>query len=550
MTDDEIKVLDNAEYTFFSDSYGIDFDSEKAVELQKLFDYQNLRYDHDEDNHDIGETEDFHTKELIDMIANINCEADFVSEILNCVGHIHLPKSGKFIIKDQEIEKIYKKIDEVKESEYKLYVIRNYIRTEIIRYYAFRRKNLSDQERIIQEVLQNSIDEYDKEIPNNCWYPIRIRVQRILNKFRNDIAHNASGAKTVFLNRNIEQILRKIDEENYKEEKENKKGEKKRYINTYKYHKGIREALEEFRINMPGTLGHLLWLIYYIGEILYFQVTENKEEDIRRRYTLKSTKNSQSDYLREDTFTVDEGTLNRMFRDFVRLTEEWRGTLGFVDNIRWDFSGTPRRADIKNELKRITRILKQDKIVGKIFYPDSNNGSGNNRGNGSGHGDEKGTCFSILTNFKKSYIAFSGYGKVKIGNNKIMVWKYCKNILSIRCKNNNFRFINPSEYGYSEYRWISAGTNKVMTYQTADSKRGAYKQKYSKDIPARMYSCSERRLVHKHKPGYVIISKLAPCYICERVLNSHKIIYYPSGMTMGLQNGVFDGIADRLDQIP
>lgn len=551
MNEEEIRALVNTEYEFFCGPQGIDFDQETAEKLRKIFEYQGIRKDDNETTPDIAEPGIFPTRELVDRISDINCEADFVGEVLNFVDYSESEKSE---INGQEIDRKIKWINETYEAVYQIYAIRNYIRTEIIRYYAFMKKEPSIHDIEIQELLRSSIEDYDREIPNNCWYPIRIRIQRVLKKFRDATAHTASGAKLLFLDKTgtLSKILMLIDENNEKYKKQNEEN-KKDVISKYKYQKGIREVLEEFRINMPGTIGHLLWMIYYIGELLYFHVSENTEDGKKCRYTLKSTKNDQPDYIRDVTFRFDEGTLDRMFRDFLKMTEEWRGELGYAsDDMRIYFATLPRRSDIRNQIKRISGILKQDRIVNKVIFPDSSSGGGNIGENGSGKGDEKGTCFSILTNIKNSWIAFSGNKTVTIGNTKIPLWDYCRNILRIRCRNNNFKFINPREYGYSEYRWTSSGTKKVMTYFTADSKRAGYKQKYKANFPARMYSCSERRLIHKCRKGkgYVIISKMAPCYICERVLKDYNITYYPSGSYKGLADGTFDRIADRLDQIP
>lgn len=93
-----------------------------------------------------------------------------------------------------------------------------------------------------------------------------------------------------------------------------------------------------------------------------------------------------------------------------------------------------------------------------------------------------------------------------------------------------YKFIEWDEYPKSLYVWVDGICIKKLSQTKIDNIINS-----ENIIPPnsynRMFSCAERRLVHKYKElesqnkDLIIISKKTPCYMCERVLEYKNIKY-------------------------
>lgn len=271
-------------------------------------------------------------------------------------------------------------------------------------------------------------------------------------------------------------------------------------LDVYTYPRGwyyrlkyLRDGLHICKDTMPGTVGHLLWLILYVSEINegLFE-TEDEFEGIGLS-GLESLLSTQVEHFVTHTYEFTSNTPISMMTIRVAerlLPKKWEGR-SYEEYI---YHG-------------IKRIIYNDPDLRKNFIWKKGE-------------DVKHRCFAILTDFhRNNYVTISGYD-FKLYADLIKLFKSCRNYYK-------YKDIPTSDFKKTFYGWgVQNVTYKELSQENTEKKR------INKNIPKpqnyyRMFSCAERRLIDKYdslqsKDKYVIIAQKKPCYMCERVLNNHK----------------------------
>ena len=476
--------------------------------------------------------------EIIKEMVAFHTEASFVSAVINQFEYYRNNNIEIKDINDLQIQKIGSFVNKLNKYDYQVVFIRNFIRSEMIRYHLFEEyyygymedKGISE----LKNILILTMDKFNY-ISDKCKYPIRNRIQHIISGVMDTINDDENKIKklVVFKSEAYREAVRiSMQYDSYI-----KKG-KNKYELIQKY---MMEILDIFRVYMPGSDGHLLWLYCYIGDLLYYQMSYyDKETDS------ESINGYFGEKIRGTEYEFNVTDLDKMFNEFVMLSENWVSRnfySGKLDEMAF-YLLTPKSFEMKRQYKRIKKVLKRNKSVRANFYSITRNnefgGSGKGKGNGS-------SCFAILTNGSDHRVAISGFDKtvnVK-GANQVLV-NYCNHILKIKGTKGVIKPIDPIEYTESLYIWASP-LRKDDRIEYGDALyKSIYNNKiYYDKIHGRMFSCAERRLIHRYKPGYFIISKKQPCYMCQRVLNNKNITSYTyyENYNGNLDENYYDSIA-------
>lgn len=368
----------------------------------------------------------------------------------------------------------------------------------------------------IEDIWISAIKRNNKKIDDKYEYPIRKRIEFIFNNFVelfvDDYYESNEIWESIGLWQNLE-LWRNTE----------------LYLNSDKNDKRMRimvDLLSFYRDNKPGTYGHLLWIFLYISELSYF----------------KSDKKSQPKTYWEE-FELNENNLNDLFNDFFAIQEEnvqeVNAEMIMCCTVAKSFY-FEYKAEYKNsfylkyeaEYKRIKSILWRDKRLKEEFIYTNSHKTNKQKSKATGKKGKSNfgqRCFAILTDgtADNKYVSISG-------NNKAL-YKLCMSVfdskLSQTGKNpEKYKFIEWDEYPKSLYVWVDGICIKKLSQTKIDNIINS-----ENIIPPnsynRMFSCAERRLVHKYKElesqnkDLIIISKKTPCYMCERVLEYKNIKY-------------------------
>ena len=426
--------------------------------------------------HEINEELD-----VLDEFSEINREARFVSMVME---QYHGEKIGtdelEEVIKFSEIDSLFNTLKVFFEHEYDSYLKQ-----------AEKNKDLYSDNKI-EELWRRSIS---RSVHENFWffkYPLRGMIEKSFSYFIEDkryLYDLMSGFHPEFI-----RIIEEYPDINSGEFTWNKR---------LKY---LRQGLSYFRENMPGSTGHMLWILLYLYEINCWGRDDNT------RYISP----------------VNELSVNMLEYQLAQCVTDTRYNLSYSNGLSFYMttqkvspgSGIrPAGKTFYGEYDRVSRVLHSDKHLRERFF--------HTRGKGQGT-----RCFAVLTDRKSNhYIAISGYN--------IALYK---SIFSLFQRKSTLKYtlIDPVSYGKSLYGWSGNGS----TYREISKDDLEYRIKnWHKNLkyPSnydRMYSCAERRLVDKYEsikssqknhPGdYIILSRKQPCYMCERVLKEHSIptVYY------------------------
>ncbi|SFT60994.1 hypothetical protein SAMN02910301_2108 [Lachnospiraceae bacterium XBD2001] len=436
--------------------------------------------------------------QIASIVASIHGEASFINAVVYMNSESHNEVNLDMLHKLEGNEMFFVELE-------------CFFINEIKRYYANRKiyeneyKN-SLVEHFWRKALKNkSDDNIEKSI-----YPVRKRIENIFYAF-------------------IKLVNEYVEGDNYKNDDSlsglnNDITDSEEFVNLVYYAKSVcpskrkewlsfikslNAVLSFCRSKRAGSIGHLLWIILYFNELLYFRSTGEKYKSAEE---IKRIKESQPPELWEPMDGGEESFHSLLRTLSLLFYENQSKTISLINSdMLMCYMGSPGiKSPGEEEYERAKSILYRDQYLRKIFVHERYDS----------HIKKK--CFAVLTNGKgTNYLAICG--------NKDLTYNSVKAIFMSKCaKGTAYTVIDRTEYGESEYRWsTSARPHGVITKKEADREskvNGIRKPSRYR----RMFSCAERRLVQRYEnepdnTEFVIYSRWSPCYMCERVLKHHKI---------------------------
>ena len=482
-----------------------DDSSEKRHHIEQ--DYDETEIEDDRSRHTEPESEQERALRLIALLSDIHGDASWISAMNNQ----YFNDGERYWISDNfthhysDVEpSMRENADTLELYEKSALEVRNLFRFEKIRYEKYKEEEHSGDWQRIEQIWDEAIVDNAENLSRRSRYPIRKQIEKIFSSFSESFIEN--GVELA----GFPDLREALEDEG--------SGKWFRFIRV------MEDSLSYFRVNMPGSKGHLLWLLLYISEINYFQAIRSDDD-----YALQDRRIKESQpqgYW--DGLVLNDYVLNNETR--VLLAASQAQVSNINNSIQMLYMAPPRDLDVfRDEYKRVKGIIYRDKDLRREFIYTKNVGT-NSRNTGNNATNSKcGTrCFAVLTNRKDYYIAVSG---------GTALFNLCKKVFASKAHNaGRYVFIEPKDYSLSLYAWDEYGTGILQEISQRKVEQNCIRKRIRKPSDyARMFSCAERRLLDKYNAvggyskGYVILSKKAPCYMCRRVLVQKRnidIIYY------------------------
>lgn len=474
---------------------------------------KDIHWETDNDNLKLFAETDEELMQISEEIADIHGEASFI----NAIVHMNGEGEGDIDFHRLHVLEEYEKFS----VELKCFFI-----NEIKRYFMGRDKyKYAHRKSLLEEAWLFAVYDNRGRISGRSRYPVRKRVEKIFASFVEHVyafyenREYTEGVARLFGNEydidNYEELVGLIDRS-----KQILISDNANWKNSVEL---LNEALSFFRRNLPGSIGHLLWIILYLSELLFYQTIDKNANYGEENRRIKESQPSRLwDSLEEgdDSLYGYHSLLAMLSSSFYeKQTNEIALLNNYMCMCYMRSSGTDGSAG-KEAFKQAKSVLHRDRDLRVIFVYTRDDGG--TRIPPSTGMDTKSRCFAVLSNGKgTNYLAISGF--------KDDVYNRVKAIFMSKCiKGTTYTVIDKAKYGLSKYIWnVSSVSPGNISMDKTERERVRRKLRKPQHY-VRMFSCAERRLVDQYrnepnKTGFKIYSRLSPCYMCERVLNFYNI---------------------------